>query len=240
MQIHIYNLVMKPFLDRLILGFPVLFLKQYPYAWIGFIVFAPSAPSVAALFLAIVVIGILSLRWQSVEWISNIQRQYADKNGKFYVDQPPVPWQKAARNIALLVAGSLLIAFLLKGQLGLTFWQFFLLFFGLMLFYRDTLFFGSAATYIITATGIAIRFVPGHIDYRLFLPFKEISRIEPQDYKPSTDTDLFARTRDIRNGLLMIPKDPRGFTKRLDKLFIAPKDVDQFVEHLPYGFGKAA
>lgn len=231
---------MKPFLDRFILAFPVLFLKQYPYAWIGFVVMFPRAPSVAALFLGIVVTGILSLRWQSAAWISHIQRQYADRGGKFYVDQPPIPWQRAVRNISFLIAGSALIAFILKGQLELTFWQFFLLFFGLMLFYRDTLFFGSAATYIITATGIAIRFVPGHIDYRLFLPFKEISRIEPRDYKPSIDTDLFARSRDIKNGLLMIPKDPRGFTKRLDKLFIAPRDLDQFVEHLPYGFGKAA
>lgn len=230
---------MKPFLDRFILGFPVLFLKQYPYAWIGFVVFLPRAPKVATLFLGVVILGILSLRWQSAAWISHIQRQYADGGGKFYVDQPPIPWQKTIRNIVLLVAGSALIAFLLKSQLQLTFWQFFFLFFGLMLFYRDTLFFGSAATYIITATGIAIRFVPGHIDYRLFLPFREISRIEPRDYKPSTDTDLFARTGDIKNGLLMIPKDPKGFTKRLDKLFIAPKDIDQFVEHLPYGFGKA-
>ena len=230
---------MKPFLERFILGLPVLFLKQYPYAWIGCIVLAPRAPLLATLFLGIVMIGILSLRWQSLAWISQMRRQYAEGNGKFYIDQPSVPWQRAARFIALLLAWSVLIALLLKGQLGLTFWQLFLLFFGLMLFYRDTLFFGAAATYIITATGIAIRFVPGHIDYRLFLPFKEISCIELRDYKPSSDTDLFARTRDVKNGLLMIPKDPRGFTKWLNKLFIAPNDIDQFVEHLPYGFGKA-
>jgi len=230
---------MKSFLDRFILGFPVLFLKQYPYAWIASVVLLPRSPSFSLLFLGIVVLGILSLRWQSAAWISHMRRQYADKDGKFYIDQPPVPWQKAARNIALLIAGSMLIAFLLKGKLGLSFWQFFLLFLGLTLFYRDTQFFGSAATYIITATGIAIRFVPGHIDYRLFLSFKEISRIEQTNYKEGLDTDLFARTRDIKNGLLMIPKDPKGFTKRIDKLFIAPKDIDKFVEQLPYGFGKA-
>jgi hypothetical protein len=229
---------MKAFLDRFILGFPVLFLKQYPYAWIATVVLLPTSPTFAALFLGIVVIGILSLRWQSAAWISEMRRQYADRGGKFYVDQPPVPWQKAARNIALLIAASALIAFLLKGRLGLTFWQFFLLILGLTLFYRDTLFFGSAATYIITASGIAIRFVPGHIDYRLFLPFREISRIERADYQKRMDTDLFARTRDVSNGLLMIPKDPKGFTKRIDKLFIAPQNIDQFVEQLPYGFGK--
>jgi len=235
----IYNGTMKPFLDRFILGFPVLFLKQYPYAWIASVVILPKSPSFAALFLGVVVLGILSLRWQSAAWISHMRRQYADRDGKFYIDEPPIPWQRAARNISLLIAGSLLLAFLLNGKLGLTFWQYFLMILGLTLFYRDTQFFGSAATYIITATGIAIRFVPGHIDYRLFLCFKEISRIEQSNYKPSLDTDLFARTRDIKKGLLMIPKDPRGFTKRIDKLFIAPKNLEKFVEQLPYGFGKA-
>ncbi len=228
---------MKAFLDRFILGFPVLFLKQYPYAWIAAVALWPRSPSFAGLFLAIVITGILSLRWQSAAWISQIRRQYAGTDGKFYIDEPPILWQRAAQNIAYLVAGSLLIAFLLKGQFGLTFWQFFVIAVGFTLFYRDTQFFGSAATYIITAAGIGIRLVPGHLDYRLFFPFKEISRINRQDYKQSTDTDLFARTREAKEGLLMIPKDPKGFTKRIDKLFIVPKDVDKFVEQLPYGYG---
>lgn len=168
-----------------------------------------------------------------------MRRQYAAEDGKFHVDQPPVSWQKAARNIALLVAGSVLIAFLLKGQFGLTFWQILIMTTGFSVFYRDTQFFGRQTTYIITATGIAIRFVPGHIDYRLFLPFNEISRIEKRNYKPSLDTDLFARTGDVKDGLLMIPKDSRGFTKRIDKLFIAPNNIEKFMEQLPYGYGKA-
>ena len=110
---------------------------------------------------------------------------------------------------------------------------------GFTILYRDTQFFGSAATYIITATGIAIRLVPGHIDYRLFLPFKEISRIERGEYQRKLDTDIFARVRESKDGLMLIPKDPNGFTKRIDKLFIVPSDVDQFVKQLPYGFGSA-
>jgi hypothetical protein len=227
---------MKAFLDRFILGFPVLFLKQYPYAWIAIVALWPTSPLIASLFIAVVVIGLLSLRWQSAAWISHMRREYAGADGKFYVDQPPVTWQSAASKIALLTAGGALIAFLMKGQFGLSFWQILAMVVGFTIFYHDTRFFGSAVTYIITATGIAIRFVPGHIDYRLFLPFREISRIEKSEYQKDKNWDLFARTRDTKEGLLMIPKNPNGFTRRIEKLFIAPKDKEMFLAQLPHGY----
>lgn len=228
---------MKPFLDRFILSFPVLFLKQYPYAWIAAVALWPRSPSFASLFLLIIAIGVLSLGWQSAAWISHIKRQYAGEDGKFYVDQPGVTWQKAVQNSALLTVGSILVASLLNGQFGLSFWQIVIMVVGFTIFYQDTRFFGAAVTYIITATGIAIRFVPGHLDYRLFLPFKEISRIEPSEYQKDRDWDLFARARDTKEGLLMIPKSPNGFTRRIDKLFIAPRNRDRFLAELPHGFG---
>ena len=227
---------MKAFLDRFILGFPVLFLKQYPYAWIAAVALWPKSPSFASLFLVIIITGILSLRWQSAAWISYIKREYAGEEGKFYVDQPSVKWQTAARNTAYLLAGSLLIAYLLRGQFGLSFWQIAVMVVGYTIFYQDTRFFGAAVTYIITAPGIAIRFVPGHIDYRLFLPFREISRIEKSEYRMDKHWDLFARARDIKEGLLMIPKSPSGFTRRIDKLFIAPRDRERFLAELPHGY----
>jgi hypothetical protein len=226
---------MKAFLDRFILGFPVLFLKQYPYAWIAIVALWPRSPSLASLFLAIVVLGLLSLRWQTAAWISHIRREHAGKDGKFYMDQPPIAWQNAARNLAFLIAGSVLGAYVLRGQFGLSFWQILIMLVGFSIFYQDTRFFGAAVTYIITATGIAIRFVPGHIDYRLFLPFREISRIEKNTYQKDKGWDLFARARDTKEGLLMIPKNPNGFTKRVDKLFIAPQDREKFLEQLPHG-----
>jgi hypothetical protein len=227
---------MKPLLDRFILGFPVLFLKQYPYAWIAIVALWPRSPSVALLFLAIVVLGVLSLRWQSEAWISHIRREFAGLDGKFYVDRPAVSWQTAARNIAILVAVASLAAYLLRGQFGLSFWQILIMIVGFTIFYQDTRFFGADVTYIITASGIAIRFVPGHIDYRLFLPFREISRIERNTYQKDKAWDLFARARDTKEGLLMIPKNPNGFTKRVEKLFIAPQDRETFLEQLPHGF----
>jgi hypothetical protein len=227
---------MRAILDRFILGFPVLFLKQYPYAWIALVGVWPKSPSIAILFILIIVVGVLSLRWQSAAWISHVRREYAGKGGKFYVDQPPVPWHKALRNIAVLTAGSALIAYLLRGQFGLSFWQLLIMVVGFTILYQDTRFFGSAVTYIITASGIAIRFVPGHLDYRLFLPYKEISRIEKGEFKKDNGWDLFARARDTRDGLLMTPKSPKGFTKRIDTLFIAPRDRERFLAELPHGY----
>ena len=227
---------MKPFLDRLILAFPVLFLKQYPYAWIALVALWPRSPLAASLFVVVLTAGFLALRWQSAAWISYMRREHAGKDGKFYVDQPPVPWQRAVRNIAILIAWSILGAFVLNGQFGLSFWQLLVMLVGFTIFYQDTRFFGAAVTYIITATGIAIRFVPGHIDYRLFLSFKEISRIERSVYQKDSNWDLFARLRDTKDGLLMIPKNPHGFTRRVEKLFIAPGDREQFLAQLPHGY----
>lgn len=229
---------MKQALNRFILGFPVLFLKQYPYAWIAVVALWPRSPSIAAVFLAIVVIGILSLRWQSAAWISHMRHQHALEDGKFHVDQPPVPWARAARRIALLAGIALVLAFLLQGRLGLTFWQYFIMIVGFTIFYRDTLFFGAEVTYLITATGLAIRLVPSHLDYRLFLSYREISRVERRTYKKDPSVDLFARTKDVQEGLLLVPKDPDGFTKRIDRIFIAPHNLGEFIKELPYGFGQ--
>lgn len=78
--------------------------------------------------------------------------------------------------------------------------------------------------------------MPGHIDYRLFFPFREISRIEKTAYQKDSNWDFFAHTREMKDGLLMIPKNPNGFTKRIEKLFIAPQDREKFIEQLPHGY----
>jgi hypothetical protein len=176
------------------------------------------------------------LHWQSSAWISNLRREHAFADGKFYVDHAPFSPAPSVRKILILLAGAGLIAWLMKGQFGLGFWQIFLIIFGFTLLYRDTQFFGSPATYIITDKGIGIRFVQGHLDYRLFFPFKEISRIERSEYQKDRNWDFFARTREIKDGLLMLPKNPNGFTRRIEKLFIAPKDREEFLQHLPFGF----
>ena len=232
------SILMQQTLDRFILGLPVLFLKQYPYAWIAFVAFWPRSPSAALVFLAVVVIGILSLRWQAVAWLSQMRAEYAGQAGKFYVDRPPIPWAMAARKTGLLLAGAVLLAYLLQGEFGLNFWQFFFMIVGFVLLYQDNRFFGAELIYLVTASGIGIRFVPGHLEYRLFLAYREISSIERTKYRESAEISLMAPGREEVEGLLLTPKDPRGFTKRINRLFIAPKNTENFVEQLPYGFGR--
>src|SRR5690242_13391650 len=144
---------MKQTLDQFILAIPVLFIKQFPYAWIAAVVFWSWPPAFSVVFLAVILIGLLMLRWQSSAWISNLQREHAFQDGKFYVDQPPFPWLEAARKILILIAGAGLLAWLWKGQLGLSFWQIFLIILGFTLLYRDTQFFGAPAIYVITDQG---------------------------------------------------------------------------------------
>jgi len=165
-----------------------------------------------------------------------MRREHAGADGKFHVDVPAIPWGRAARNIAILLAGSSLLAFILKGQFGLSFWQILIIAVLFSLTYRDGQFFGALTIYIITATGIAVYFAPGHLDYRLFFTFKEISRIERTSFKKDHNWDFFARTQDGSDGLLLVPKDINGFSKRLERLFIVPKDIDAFLEQLPYGY----
>lgn len=176
------------------------------------------------------------LQWQRSAWISYMRREHAGADGKFYVDVPAVPWERAVRNIVILILGSGLFAYLFKGQFGLAFWQIFLIMTGFTLTYQDIRFFGYPTTFIITASGVAIYFAPGHLDYRLFFTFKEIARLERTQYQTEKKWGFFGRVRDGSEGLLFIPKDINGFSKRLDRLFIVPNDIDKFLEQLPYGY----
>ena len=227
---------MRPFLDRFILGIPRLFIKQFPYAWFPLVVLWAWALNFSVVFLLIILMGLSILRWQSSAWMSHMRREHAPGDGKFYVDRPAIPWGRAARNISILLAGSGLVAFLLKGQFGLNFWQFLFIIVGFTLSYRDAQFFGYPTVYIITASGIGIYFAPGHLDYRLFLKFKEISRIERCAFQKDMGWSYFARSRNVKDGLLFIPKDPNGFSKRMKRLFIVPQDIEKFLEQLPYGY----
>jgi hypothetical protein len=231
---------MRQALDRFILAIPVLLIKQFPYAWIVAVVFWSWPPAFSIVFLAIVVLGLGMLRWQSIAWLSNLKREHAWKDGKFHVDESPFLWQTSARKVLFLLAGAAGLAWLLDGQFGLSFWQFFAMIFGFTLFYQDTRFFGAPSTYVVTDEGIGIRFVSGHLDYRLFLSFKEISRVEKREHEQDKGWDLFARMRDANEGLLLVPKNPNGFTKRIGKLFIVPSDREGFLEQLPQGYTSIA
>jgi len=227
---------MKTFLDRFILGIPRLYIKQFPYAWIVFIGLWAWPPSeIIFVFLFIILLGLLMVQWHHSAWLSTIQNEYSPGGGKFYVDRPPIPIRRAVKNISILLAAAGVVAFFLNRQIGLEPWQMFVIIVGFSLLYRNTMFFGAPTTYVVTASGIAVYFAPTNLDYRLFLKFSEINRIERRGYEKDKGWDCFARVR-ADDGLLLIPKNPNGFTKRLDKLFIVPKDIEKFQGQLsPYG-----
>jgi hypothetical protein len=228
---------MKTFLDRFILGIPRLYIKQFPYAWIVFIALCTWPPSaIIFAFPFIILLGLFMLQWQYSAWLSTLRVEHAPRDGKFYIDRPPAPIQRAVKNISILLAAAGVVAFFLNRQIGLESWQVFLIIVGFSILYQDSTFFGAPTTYVITASGIAVYFAPGHLDYRLFLKFGEISRIERCGYQKDKGWDCFARARE-NDGLLLIPKNPDGLTKRIEKLFIAPGDIQKFQEQLlPYGF----
>ena len=225
---------MKSFLDRFILGVPRLYIKQFPYAWIFFIALWTWPPNLSLIFPLIILVGLLMLQWQYSAWVSTMRNEYAPNGGKFYIDRPLVPIQRAVRNILILLVVAGILAFFLNRQIGLTVWQIFLIIVGFSLLYRNSTFFGAPTTYIITASGIAIHFAPGHLDYRLFLKFSEINRIERRGYEKDKGWDCFARVPSD-DGLLILPKNPKGLTKRIEKLFIVPMDIDKFLAQLPHG-----
>ena len=226
---------MKQFLDRFILSFPTLFLKQYPYAWLAVVTLWQWPPVFSGMFLSVILIGILSIRWRSAAWISDMRRQYAPNNETFYVDRLPIPWRRAAQNLTILLAVSGLVAWLMKGQLDLSGWQWFIMMFGFAVFYMDTRFFGAETIYIITGSGIAIYYIPGHVDYRFFFHFKEIrqvQRVSGVKTIPSSWT-VCSRLRNVPSGVLLTPRSPDGFSKRLQEIFLTPTHVDEFLQHIP-------
>jgi hypothetical protein len=225
---------MRPFLDRFILGIPRLYIKQFPYAWIAFIALWIWPPNLSSIFLFIILVGLLMVQWQHSAWLSTLRAEHAPTGGKFYIDRPPVPIQYAVKNIAILIAAASVVAFFLNRQIGLEHWQMFLIIVGFSLLYRNSTFFGAPVTYVITASGIAIYFAPGNLDYRLFVKFSEINHIERCGYQKDKGWDCFARVH-ATDGLLFIPKNPNGLTKRIERLFISPKDIDKFLAQLPYG-----
>ncbi len=219
-------------LDNFILGFPVLFLKQYPYAWIPLIALWES-PFAVGLFLPVIVIGILSLRWRSAAWVSAMRREHGDD--PFYVERLPIPIQKTAQNAALLLAVCGLTAWLIQGQFGLDFWQYFILLTAFLLTYTDGRIFGAVTIYVVTGTGIAIYFVPGHLDYRIFIRFKEmrqVARLENVE-KISDSWTVCSRFRKVSRGALLVPRSPTGFSRRLNEILLTPVNTDEFLKRIP-------
>jgi hypothetical protein len=218
--------------ENFILNIPYLFLKKIPYAWFAAVVFWGSPPVISATFALITLLGLLAMWFQESAWQRSVLRDFHDQKTDYYIDQPKTLRGYWLRNLAFLLVGGLIISWYIRGVFDMTFAQWFLLIVGVMLLYKDTLIFGAYTTYILTNQGIAIRFIPGHVDYRILVKFSEIkdARLIDTPEKPPTDWTIVAPVRSIKRGILLIPVNS-SFSKTIDKLFISPTRPEIFMQN---------
>lgn len=222
------------FLENFVLDTPYLFLKKIPYAWFFAVIFATWAPLVAGMLVLLVALGLLFMALQQRFWEAKIHREF-QKEGTAYRVQPRMPLRLQVRNVALVLAGSLALAFLLGGRLNMTGWQWFLMTSGLMFLYRDALIFGATAVYLVTPRGIGVRYIPGHVDYRLFFRYTEINhvtRVGAGDKLP-TRTSVLSPMRGQKEGILLTAKLMDGFSSELGQILLTPDDPEAFLAQIP-------
>lgn len=219
-------------LHRFALGIPYLFLKKIPYAWLFAVALWSAPPLVSGVLLLAVLLGIGLMLLQQRAWEAEVASGYR----VLHRDEPRAPLGFQVRNALLVLAASLLVGWLVRGRFGLTFLQWTLLLAGVMVLYRDALLFGARTVYLVTNQGIAVRFVPGHVDYRLFLRYDEMRAIERHDAaaRPApTWSLLMPRRQAAVRGLLLLPRKLEGFTRQIEEAFLSPADPEAFIRKLP-------
>jgi hypothetical protein len=221
-------------LEKVILDIPYLFLKMILFAWLGVVGFWSWPPVFAGIFLAIVLLGLLLIAWQNQAWEAGIRRDFQSGKTRPFTDHPHAARIFQARNLLLVLAGGAGLGWLMNGRIGLSGLQWGLLA-GFMLLYRDAMLFGASVTYIITDQGIGIRYVPGHVDYRLFFKFREIRqavRTKPPARMPR-GWDVLAPQKHPQEGILLIAMRRGGFSKQIQgEVLLAPTDIEMFLEAL--------
>lgn len=227
------------FLESFILGIPYLFLKKIPYAWLAVIFFWVWPPVLFSwILVGIILLGLLMMDWQRRAWEAKLVREHHQGTEKPFIDRPKMPLQTQMRNLALVVLGSGLVAWIFRGQFELGFWQWFFLFTGFMLLYMDHRLLGATTVYILTDQGIGIRFAPGHVDYRMFFSYNEIWRAQRMRIRAPEKLpvrwSVITPTRKPSEGVLLTPRNRDGFTRQIkSEILLAPTEVETFLEHFP-------
>lgn len=222
------------FFENFVLDIPYLFLKKIPYSWFFAVIFLTWAPSVSALLVVVIALGLGLMALQQRFWEAKIRREF-QKEGQPYRVQPRMPVKTQALNAALVLAVSAFVGYMLGGRLNMTGWQWFLLTSGFMFLYRDALLFGATAVYLVTPRGIGARYVPGHVDYRLFFRYTEInyvSRVRAGDKLP-TNTSVLSPVRGRKEGILLTAKLMDGFSRELGQVLLTPDDPEAFLAQIP-------
>ena len=221
---------MKAF-HSFVLSIPYLFLKKIPYAWVPVVALWTWPPVISGIFLGIILLGLWFMVLQQQAWEAEIAREYR----VLHRDQPRAPLSYQIRNFVLVCLASAAIGWIADGKLGLSTLQWTLLCAGIMFLYKDALLFGAGTVYLITNKGIAVRYVPGHIDYRLFFGFNEIHNIEKIGSVKNLPItwSILTPQRKITDGLLLKPKKLDGFSKTIQEVVLCPADTEGFIQHMP-------
>jgi hypothetical protein len=217
--------------EKFVLAIPYLFLKKIPYAWILVVALWSWPPVIPGIFLAIILLGLFLMMMQQRAWEAKIGREYR----VLHRDQPSASWKYRIRNLALVCAGSGILGYLFDGRLGFSGLQWFLLLSGMMLLYKDALLLGASTVYLVTNKGIAVRYIPGHIDYRLHFFYDEIRGITCMDSidKIPLTWSVLSPTRKVTQGLLLLPRSLDGFSRQIDEVLLTPTDTDEFRKYFP-------
>jgi hypothetical protein len=224
---------MKHF-ENLVLGIPHSLLRNIPYLWVIVILFWAWPPVVSGIFLGFLLLGLVTIVLQQRFWEAKVFRDY-QKNGLPYRSHPRMPLKLQLRNVALLLAGSTALGFLLDRRLDMSGLQWFLLIFGLVLLYSKTLLFGAQVYYLVTPRGIAVRYMPGYRDYRLFFHYNEINYVSPirQGDKLPPKTDVLSPMLGQKEGVLLAAKRMDGFSDLIGNVLLTPTDIDAFLAQIP-------
>jgi hypothetical protein len=222
-------------LDQIILGIPHLFIKKIPYAWVGVVFLWNWHPMVSVILMMIVVVGTLGLIWQEKAWQRKIISEKHSGTNPIVMDRPHMPRQMQIRNAVLVLIASAILGWLFNGRVDISGIEWFLLLAGFMFLYKDTKLFGAGVTYLITDKGLGIRFIPGHVDYRLFFEYREIrqaERITVPKQLPAYWETLVPR-KGVKEGILLHSNRNDGFSKQiLGEILISPTDPDGFLAHM--------
>jgi hypothetical protein len=224
-------------LDRFALNVPYLFLKRIPYLWPVVIVFWIWPPVIFSWILfAMIFASLILIIWQRRAWAAKNIRKYQQDHAPVYRDHPKMPLNLQLRNLVIVAVGSGLLGRFLQGSLDLSFWQWFFLASGFTLLYMDHRVFGTTTDYILTDTGLGLRYTPGHVEYRMFFSYQDIKqaqRVQVPKEKPILWTQV-TPTRNVETGILLTPSNRNGFTNQIKgEILLAPTDIDAFLKHFP-------
>lgn len=222
-------------LESFLLATPYLFLKKIPYLWVLVVAFYIWPPIISGILLTIIALGLLMMKGQDWAWTRRTRREFARDAASVYVTHVRARASYRARNGFLLLIVSAALGWLLAGQLDFSAAHWTLLIAGLMALYKDALLFGAGLTVILTDQGLSLRYVPGHVDYRILIRFNEIRAVKPMKFMRDEKISVLSPLRTPQHGLLITPRNRNGFSATLSDFFLVVEDEAEFIKRLPFG-----